>query len=576
MSAKQLNDLIIFEKLDALERLSIIIPYRLYDIIPLKASPIASEIVPSMFLVSVATICVAWGSYSTLGKPLNAIDPNEDRRAMWDVSDNDGSTAYKSTSEELEDMNSDTLGWKSVISLHAMECIALCGLYYGFKHFNKDQLERYLFQYIIALSFFSTSSMVNLIMAYITRKIKTAFKKERSLLSRYRLTLSRDVDDFPLGIVETVDRAKHKEAIEHLKSQGVKFIQPNPIKPQNQILNYFFDLKFLLSVPLASALCFLFYKHNPVTNESYSSQNTNWLLVDTLGITWTVLGIRKIRLPSFKICYFSLLIWLIYDIYFVFGTDIMTTVATSYDLPLKFVFPRSPSLGLEEILKHPAELYSSVAILGLGDIVVPGILASFCLRFDLYRFYEQREIAFHFQNKFPKPYFWTSLISYVVGLAAAASAAQIYAVGQPALLYIIPSMAISILVVGKLRGELSTLFAYTESLKPLPPSESVSLNDESGENMEQDEDYSVGEDSEWERIVEEHLELDEDFADTDLDEIDLLIQDQGAPIQLPITYEFDSDDDDDTFIIESGDSSLIYSDSGLSSPHTSDDEDGPF
>ena len=49
----------------------------------------------------------------------------------------------------------------------------------------------------------------------------------------------------------------------------------------------------------------------------------------------------------------------------------MVTVATSIDAPIKLQFPKD--------LSTDPPKYS---ILGLGDIVIPGIFVSLCLRFD--------------------------------------------------------------------------------------------------------------------------------------------------------------------------------------------------
>ncbi|KAL1859527.1 hypothetical protein VTK73DRAFT_7571 [Phialemonium thermophilum] len=63
-----------------------------------------------------------------------------------------------------------------------------------------------------------------------------------------------------------------------------------------------------------------------------------------------------------------------YDIVMVFYTPYMITVATKLDAPIKLVFgsPSRPS------------------ILGLGDIVIPGIFIAFALRFDLWRYYKKQ------------------------------------------------------------------------------------------------------------------------------------------------------------------------------------------
>ena len=60
--------------------------------------------------------------------------------------------------------------------------------------------------------------------------------------------------------------------------------------------------------------------------------------------------------------------FIIYDISFVFASDVMVTVAKAIDSPLKFVILTG---------------WSSYSCVGLGDIVIPGILASLTIRIDL-------------------------------------------------------------------------------------------------------------------------------------------------------------------------------------------------
>lgn len=54
-----------------------------------------------------------------------------------------------------------------------------------------------------------------------------------------------------------------------------------------------------------------------------------------------------------------------YDIFWVFGTEVMVTVAKSFDAPIKVVWPKQ-WLGLlpDETIQF--------TMLGLGDIVIPG------------------------------------------------------------------------------------------------------------------------------------------------------------------------------------------------------------
>jgi minor histocompatibility antigen H13 len=52
----------------------------------------------------------------------------------------------------------------------------------------------------------------------------------------------------------------------------------------------------------------------------------------------------------------------------------MVTVAKSVDAPIKLLFPI-------DLLADPPKL----SMLGLGDIVIPGIFVALCLRYDINR-----------------------------------------------------------------------------------------------------------------------------------------------------------------------------------------------
>jgi len=80
---------------------------------------------------------------------------------------------------------------------------------------------------------------------------------------------------------------------------------------------------------------------------------------------------QYVFLGNFKTGALLLSLLFVYDIFFVFGTDVMVTVAKNIDAPIKLQFPR-------DLTVDPPQ-YS---ILGLGDIVIPGIFVSLCLRYD--------------------------------------------------------------------------------------------------------------------------------------------------------------------------------------------------
>jgi minor histocompatibility antigen H13 len=95
--------------------------------------------------------------------------------------------------------------------------------------------------------------------------------------------------------------------------------------------------------------------------------------------------------------------------------------------------------------------------LGLGDIVIPGFFLALLLRFDAHRA-QQSEV----HAKFPKPYFHSCLMAYVLGLATTLYVMIVFNAAQPALLYLVPACLGSSLLCGFLRGELKELFAYSE------------------------------------------------------------------------------------------------------------------
>ena len=99
----------------------------------------------------------------------------------------------------------------------------------------------------------------------------------------------------------------------------------------------------------------------------------------------------------------------------------MVKVATSLDLPIKIVWPKSYLFSTER----------GFTMLGLGDIVIPGTFASLALRFDLSNSVHKTP-----HKPFEKPYFTVVLIAYVLGLITTISVMNIFNTGQPALLYL--------------------------------------------------------------------------------------------------------------------------------------------
>lgn len=106
----------------------------------------------------------------------------------------------------------------------------------------------------------------------------------------------------------------------------------------------------LISIPISITLIITYYFTN------------NWTLTNLFGICFSLCSIQLLKLQKFKTGIILLSGLFVYDIFWVFGTDVMVKVATNLDVPIKIIFPRN-------ILSNQAWKF---AMLGLGDIVVPG------------------------------------------------------------------------------------------------------------------------------------------------------------------------------------------------------------
>ena len=87
----------------------------------------------------------------------------------------------------------------------------------------------------------------------------------------------------------------------------------------------------------------------------------HWILTNVLGLSLAFHTLRLLQLDQFATGFIVLVGLFLYDIFWVFGTDVMVTVARSFDAPIKIVFP------YDIFAANP-----KLAMLGLGDIVVPG------------------------------------------------------------------------------------------------------------------------------------------------------------------------------------------------------------
>jgi hypothetical protein len=72
----------------------------------------------------------------------------------------------------------------------------------------------------------------------------------------------------------------------------------------------------------------------------YFSMGRPWYLNNIIGTAFCLQGIERFSLGTYKIGAVLLIGLFFYDIFWVFGTDVMVTVAKNLDGPIKILFPR--------------------------------------------------------------------------------------------------------------------------------------------------------------------------------------------------------------------------------------------
>lgn len=186
----------------------------------------------------------------------------------------------------------------------------------------------------------------------------------------------------------------------------------------------------------------------------YFFQGKHWALNNVLGICFCLQGIERFSLGTYKIGAILLVGLFFYDIFWVFGTDVMVTVAKNLDGPIKLLFPRSLTPN-EESGKI------DLSLLGLGDIVIPGFFLALLLRFDAH-IAKVGITKINIHESFPKPYFHSALIAYVLGLMTTLFVMIQFNAAQPALLYLVPACLGSSFLCALVRGEVKELLDYSE------------------------------------------------------------------------------------------------------------------
>lgn len=225
----------------------------------------------------------------------------------------------------------------------------------------------------------------------------------------------------------------------------------------------------------------------------YYSQNRHYMLNNLIGVAFCVQALEAVSLGSYKTAAMLLAGLFLYDIFWVFGTEVMVTVAKSVKGPLLLQFPRAFADAAVEGSKDEFNM------LGLGDIVVPGLFVALLLRLDTTKYLQtllkeeplevnktaagapaaealkvvlppSLTLAGLRDGRYPRPYFYASLVGYVVGLILTVVVMVWFKAAQPALLYLVPCCLLASAVVGLAKGEfMSVVWEYSEEEAPPEP-----------------------------------------------------------------------------------------------------------
>lgn len=217
---------------------------------------------------------------------------------------------------------------------------------------------------------------------------------------------------------------------------------------KEEIVNYEFDTKDLVCLVIGAVVgvWYILKKH--------------WVANNLFGLAFALNGVELLHLNNVSTGCILLGGLFVYDVFWVFGTNVMVTVARSFEAPIKLVFP-------QDLLERGMDA-SNFAMLGLGDIVIPGIFIALLLRFDISL------------KKNSRTYFYSSFLAYIFGLGLTIYIMHTFKHAQPALLYLVPACIGFPVIVAMCKGELTEMFRYEET----PPTEDEEEEEEEGSKEE--------------------------------------------------------------------------------------------
>lgn len=247
-----------------------------------------------------------------------------------------------------------------------------------------------------------------------------------------------------LAVVACIDPQLRPLVPKSLGEREIKISIPAiPVVLKEGLDFSFTPLEAALALP-ASAFCLWYYRHK------------HWFANNVLGLAFSLQGIEHLSLGAVQNGVILLCGLFFYDIFWVFATPVMVAVARNFDAPIKLLFPRGPLDALGDGKRQ-------FSMLGLGDIVIPGIFVAIILRYDVAR---RAAAAAKGRGRGAmatgSTYFYSAFGGYVAGLVATIVVMNVFQAAQPALLYIVPGVLGATFLHAAARGEAGALFHWHE------------------------------------------------------------------------------------------------------------------
>merc|ERR1719402_1274168 len=304
--------------------------------------------------------------------------------------------AFRSITEQKENKDNsertgerpETMTQKDAMMFPLIASCALFGLYIFFQIFSKEYINLLLSFYFLVLGIFALSHMLSPLVLQ---------------------SIPASVPVIPFHLKFTQGEGEAKEVI----------------------VDYEFNTHDLVCLGMCTCvgIWYLLKKH--------------WIANNLLGMAFAVNGVELLHLNNVVTGCILLGGLFFYDIFWVFGTDVMVTVAKSFEAPIKLVFP-------QDLLENGPMGANNFAMLGLGDIVIPGIFIALLLRYDNSL---KRKSNFYFNATFA---------AYLAGLLLTIFVMHVYKHAQPALLYLVPACLGVPLFLALVRGDLKSMFKYED------------------------------------------------------------------------------------------------------------------